>query len=210
MPYIYKITNKINQKVYIGKTITSVAERFSKHKYEAINRLDNTYIHNAMRKYGVENFIVETIEECEISMVSERERFWIDYYQSYRDSTLGYNLTPGGEGNPKYEKEIILDLWERGYNQTEISEIIGCHRKTVLKYLLGSTSAEERAKKKQGSASKPVLMLNKDTNEVIQEFDSIVKATDFLGKPQKAGSAISSVCKGKRKTAYGYKWKYNK
>lgn len=208
MPYIYKITNIINNKVYIGKTITSVAERFSKHKYDAINKIDNSYIHNAMRKYGLENFVVQTLEECSELELSEKERFWINFYQSYDNPKKGYNLTPGGEGNPKYEKALIQELWFKGYNQTEISNMVGCHRKTVLKYLLEISSKEERTSKKCGNASKAILMIDKNTDEIIQEFESIVKATNFLSKPQKAGSAISSVCKGNRKTAYGFKWKY--
>lgn len=51
-------------------------------------------------------------------------------------------------------------------------------------------------------------MLDKNTLEIIKIFDSITAATNFLNKNQKAGSAISQVCKGNRKTAYGYSWKY--
>ena len=208
MPYIYKITNRINNKVYIGKTITSVSERFSKHKYDAVNKLDNSYIHNAMRKYGIDNFSIDIIEECEESKIYEQERFWIKFYHSYENPSKGYNLTPGGEGVAKYDKEIIQILWNKGYNQTEISEIVGCHRKTVLKYILDITSCEERQKKKQGNNKKRAIMLDKNTLEIIKIFDSITAATNFLNKNQKAGSAISQVCKGNRKTAYGYKWKY--
>ena len=53
---------------------------------------------------------------------------------------------------------------------------------------------------------KKVLQLSKETEEIIQEFDSISEAAKSLGG--KSVGSISDVCKGKRKTAYGYKWKF--
>ena len=109
MGYIYKITNLINQKIYIGKTIDSIYNRFSKHKYEAIYHPERTSpLHAAIRKYGPDNFIIEKVEECNNEILSERERYWIKFYNSYEDKNVGYNATPGGEGNPKFDKEILF------------------------------------------------------------------------------------------------------
>ena len=149
MGYIYKITNLINQKIYIGKTIDSIYNRFSKHKYEAIYHPERTSpLHAAIRKYGPDDFIIEKVEECNNEILSERDRYWIKFYNSYEDKNVGYNATPGGEGNPKFDKEIIISLWKEGYNQTEIASIVKCERHTVARYIKDVTSLEERKNRK--------------------------------------------------------------
>jgi len=87
--YIYKITNKINNKIYIGKRISK------RKKYWG----SGTLIKQAIKKYGENNFIFEIIENCENEkMLSEREIFWIKHFDS-RNRIVGYNLAEGGEGN---------------------------------------------------------------------------------------------------------------
>lgn len=92
---IYKITNQINNKIYIGQSI-NIESRWQKHKYRYNNQNYtgyDYYIYRAMRKYGIDNFNFEVIEECKISELDERERFWIKHYDSYKN---GYNETEGG------------------------------------------------------------------------------------------------------------------
>lgn len=98
MQGVYKITNIINNKVYIGCS-KDIETRWQKHKYESNNSKHPQYnysIHKAFRKYGIENFKFEIIEECENYF--EREIFWIAYYNSYYN---GYNETKGGETGPQ-------------------------------------------------------------------------------------------------------------
>lgn len=76
MGYIYKITNNINGKVYIGQTIKTVEKRFRQH----INNSNKPYfsqiiLYKAMNKYGIENFSVEKIEEIDNSLLNEREKY---------------------------------------------------------------------------------------------------------------------------------------
>lgn len=103
MLYIYKYTNKINQKVYIGQTNNFVKRR-NGHKSAALNPQSNDYnlpFHNAIRKYGWDNFDFEVLEEIDDSFgreyLDEREKFFIDFYKSL---TIygGYNVTTGGGG----------------------------------------------------------------------------------------------------------------
>ena len=54
MAYIYKIINKINNKIYIGKTTQSIEDRFNQHKNKS--KKLNTHLYNAMRTYGISNF----------------------------------------------------------------------------------------------------------------------------------------------------------
>lgn len=100
---IYKITNKLNNRCYIGQT-TDVKRRFSEHKARGYGR-ENSILYRAFDKYGLDNFTFEVIES-DIENYNEREKYWIAYYNSYED---GYNMTPGGENPPvKYGEEHVF------------------------------------------------------------------------------------------------------
>lgn len=95
MTGIYKITNKINNKVYVGQSI-NIYERFNQHKRNAFNEFTHTYdypLYRAIRKYGLENFEFEVIEETTIDLLTEEEQYWIAYYDSLNPQK-GYNLVP--------------------------------------------------------------------------------------------------------------------
>ena len=102
MGFIYIIKNKINDKVYIGQTTNTVQYRFNQHLMNANFEYKTGHLYNAMRKYGKENFYVETIEEISNELLDEREIYWIAYYDSFQN---GYNSTIGGEGDKKYSEE---------------------------------------------------------------------------------------------------------
>lgn len=94
---IYKITNDINDKVYVGQTVRTLKKRFNGHCcYSKSDKTENMYIKRAIHKYGKEHFFISLIEECPIEMLDEREQYWIQYYDSYN---TGYNLTLGGNSN---------------------------------------------------------------------------------------------------------------
>ena len=158
MGYIYVIENDVNDKIYVGKTTDSLSNRFSKHCWEALNRTSHTSpLHNAILKYGAGHFWIKPLEKCANEILSEREIFWIDKMQVYTDDSIGYNATRGGEGNPKYNPQEIISLWNRGYNQKQIAEKLGCERHTIKKYLEGADiPLEERQKHKLGNAAKQV------------------------------------------------------
>ena len=103
---IYKIKNLINNKIYIGQSVF-IEQRWAAHRYAGRNAKDNYPIHKAMNEYGIENFSFEIIEECDITELNDKEVYWIQFYDSYKN---GYNATPGGtmvqgENNPR----AILD-----------------------------------------------------------------------------------------------------
>ena len=106
---IYKITNKINQKSYIGQS-TNIEKRWNNHLSSVNNTLDHCYnypIYRAMRKYGTDNFSFEVLETCCVELLDEREQYWISYYDTYEN---GYNQTIGGN-NPKSKvKDYIMDI----------------------------------------------------------------------------------------------------
>lgn len=74
MGYIYKIYNDINNKVYIGQTSKTVEDRFKEHIKQAKNGTPY-HLYNAMRKYGIEHFFVEEIEQCDRNSLNKKEQY---------------------------------------------------------------------------------------------------------------------------------------
>ena len=95
---IYKIQNLLNNKVYVGQS-NNILRRWKDHKTNAFNSNDhnyNTHLYRSIRKYGLQNFSFEILEECSTSELDAREIYWISYYNSFFE---GYNLTMGGDGS---------------------------------------------------------------------------------------------------------------
>ena len=130
--YIYKITNKVNGKSYIGQTRYTIEFRWRQH----LHKKDNTYFHNAIKKYGVDNFIVEKLEECNIEDLNEKEIYYIAKYNTFKD---GYNLTIGGDGNrtllldDKYEE--ISSLYLSGFSSNKIATLYKVDKASIVKIL---------------------------------------------------------------------------
>lgn len=104
--YVYKTTNLLNNKIYIGQHKSKVFDP----KYYG----SGSWFSSVFKKYGKENFICEIIEECEtLEILNEREIYWIEYFQS-RNPSIGYNIAKGGEqvivGCTEYEINRISDL----------------------------------------------------------------------------------------------------
>lgn len=105
---IYKITNKINNKCYIGQS-KNISKRWRSHKSNAYNPNEKSYnypLYRAFRKYGLENFSFEILEECSIKDLNQKEKYYINKFNSFFN---GYNLTLGGDGvgNEIYKEKII-------------------------------------------------------------------------------------------------------
>lgn len=98
--YIYKITNVINKKIYIGKTKSSIQTRFKQHLYSVTHHKSKSMLYDAMNKYGADNFIIEEIDFAyTLQELNDKEIYWISYYDS-RNPTKGYNICKGGECGP--------------------------------------------------------------------------------------------------------------
>lgn len=103
MSGIYRITNNINGKVYIGQTY-NFKRRFRVHKKKLNNGEHyNEHLQRAWDKYGEENFSFDIIEECEIDKLNEREIYWIAFYDSFHNKDNGYNQNEGGCGSRGYK-----------------------------------------------------------------------------------------------------------
>lgn len=121
MHFLYKITNQINNKVYIGQTI-DVNDRWSAHKSKAKVEKPVQYISRAIAKYGVENFMFEVLATCKTQEdTDEIESILISQYNS-RDKQYGYNVKPGGNVAPhaeetkqKQREATIRQIAEKGH-----------------------------------------------------------------------------------------------
>lgn len=113
---IYKITNKVNGKCYIGQT-NDISRRFREHRALGYAEEENKLLYKAINKYGLDNFIFEILEQ-DIENYNEREIYWIAYYHAYGE---GYNMTPGGEEPPiKHGEEHQLAT----HTQEEVNKVI--------------------------------------------------------------------------------------
>jgi len=205
MAYIYRIWNDINNKDYIGKTVNTIVQRWKEHCNDYIKlKNENRPLYKAMNKYGIEHFHIELVEECSIDILSEREIYWIEYYGSFK---YGYNATKGGDGSTYCDYDLVYALYNEGLSITKISQMLNYDVGNCSKILssFGVTEKEKRQRARE-SQFKPVLQLDKNTEEIINIYPSVQAAEDATGN----GKHISSVCRGKRKTAAGYKWRYAK
>jgi len=115
---IYKATNKINDKVYIGQTIRSLKRRIKEHKNDALNNRSKSPFHAAIRKYGLPNFEWKILDEAKQGR--KLDRLECEFIQEYkaRDKKKGYNLAKGGgvlrgKDNPFYGKKHAAEVKRR-------------------------------------------------------------------------------------------------
>lgn len=137
---IYIIKNKVNDKVYIGQTTTTVHERFMQHKKPCTRKKRGSYkLYNAMNKYGVDNFYIETLEtDVPIDKLDAAEIAYIEQYDSCNN---GYNTTYGGNVRRIYKPrdiEHIKSLFEQGYKAKEIADMYGVCSATIMRTIHGS------------------------------------------------------------------------
>lgn len=214
MAYIYKITNIINGKSYIGKTYLSIEERFKQHIQDSKKaRCENRPLYSAMSKYGIENFKIEVVEETNIP--AEREIYWIKFYNTY--GKTGYNATIGGDGKRHLDHDKIISDYLKYQERKKVAEINNCSSDSVTNILelnhIPMKTGQEVMKNKY---SKKVQMVDRSTLDIVHEFDSQKEAAQFLidnhytsaKSVNNISGKIGMVCKGKRGTAYGYLWRY--
>lgn len=215
MAYIYVITNKINQKQYVGKTehIDPVL-RFKEHIRESQKkRSDNRPFHRALRKYGAENFSFSVLEEVNSSEASHREIYWISELNTYGSS--GYNATKGGDGSAYLDYQKIIEDYKVIGEQRKVAEMNNCHEDSVklilTKFNIPTKTSNDILAAKCG---KKVAMIDIKTKEVLKTFNSQIEAARYLienkysntRSPSSLSSKISLVVRGKRVTCSGFKW----
>lgn len=192
---IYKIENKINQNVYIGQS-NNIEMRWKQHKINIKNGSQTIY--KAIRKYGIENFDFSILEECPLEKLDEREKYWIEYYNSYEK---GYNENLGGQGVRLFTQEFIDQVilkWEEGKSISEIAILFKKENYTIqhiLRNFCETYSGEEstkRGKRYQQSKIHPIYEFNED-GKIIEQYPTMADlAKNFNVSPQVISIAINA------------------
>lgn len=206
MAYIYKITNIINNKIYIGKTEKeNPFDRWYEHKSNIYREsCRDRPLYRAMTKYGIDNFVFEIIEET--NNACEREVYWINFYNSYKE---GYNATLGGDGKSYIDIDLIIKLYNDGYSCRKISLELGHDAGYISKLLTKNNIIVDSYR----PIKNKTLQYSKD-NELLNTFDSRTSAAQYCldnnltnCKLSTARTHICEVCSGKRKTFAKFIWK---
>lgn len=201
---IYKITNLLNGKCYIGQSI-DIEKRWSEHKSIYNHpRCSNYHIYKAFRKYGIENFSFSVIEECEQSMLDDREKFWVQHYDSFKN---GYNMTIGGDGSEFINRSEVYSLWDAGLAVSDIATKVGCSPITISRIVCGYHKYDKHEANIRGKLwhRKSVTQYEKDGSP-IRSYGSILEASDVTGVPC---DSISACCNRRLKSAGGYQWSFD-
>lgn len=211
MAYIYKITNDINQKIYIGKTEFSIEKRFKEHCQDAFrDRNEKRPLYAAMRKYGIEHFHIELIEETNIP--EERKIHWIEYYRSFKN---GYNATRGGDGKRYIDYDLVIATYKELGFVNKTAEKLNIDTHSVSAILHNNQITVPAAWEASSKSNKKIVNMYDLQDNFIKSFASATDAANYLVENNLVNCQastvrghISSVCNGKRKTASGYKWKF--
>lgn len=191
--FIYKITNTINGKSYIGQTIQNVKERFYQHCATKCSKVvSNMAIHRAIKKYGKSNFTVEVIEEIDSTNLNDRERYWIKYYNSYNN---GYNSTKGGQDGCKPFKDLDVESIIKEYNTGKSLRTLGTIFKVdkqTIKDLLIRHNVELRT-------TRTYKLSQKDRDKVLEDFASGLSRKEIMIKWNISKSYLSQLINGYRR-----------
>ena len=218
---VYKITNLKNGKIYIGITNQGAnTTRWYKHCSDA-NVGSCFPLHNAIRKYGKENFqinVIEIMDGFDYDQLKEREVYWIKHYDSY-NREKGYNLTLGGDGTfGRFHSEETKDKIRQKAigrkvsnaakqkmsesqknvkrNYSELAKLSNKKRWSNIEYRKRASINNHKNKK--------VLQYTLNL-EFIKEYINVADAGRSITKPPQN---IASCARGRLKTAYGFIWKY--
>lgn len=166
---IYKITNTINNKSYIGKTYDKMEERLKQHIKESKRvRGQNRPLYRAFNKYGVDNFSIECLGEYDESELETKEQEYIDLYDTY---SFGYNATKGGDGKRylSHTDDEIISMYEKIQNVRATARLIGCDVKTIRKILDNYSVA------RYNPSTRPIKTSGSDI-----AFNSITECAEWL------------------------------
>lgn len=226
---IYKITNLVNGKIYIGQSI-DIQRRFCDHR--CISHESNRHLKYALQKYGKDNFKYEVLEECDESILDERERYYIAKLKPE------YNVTNGGQDSlRKYPDEIKQKISQKAKEQwanmsdEEKADRIANNlkgpkkghavseetRKKLRDRNIGKKQSSKTIKKRKETMQKKKLDGYVQTNvshrkkiicvETGEIFESVKAASESL---EIGASNISHVLKGRQKTVKGFHFEYLK
>lgn len=205
--YVYKITNKIDEKCYIGITEEPV-ERYKQHIRESkMARSKNRKLYQAIEEFGIENFKFEIIEQTNDDT---REEYWITFFDSKQN---GYNHTENGKANricsnvqlkttiDEEDKKTIIEMYKNGHSCRKIRNVTNISERKIQSMVKSLKRNPNSSKLK----TKRVVLKIDMSGNVVDKYCSVREAIRQCGYGK---NGILKVLAGTRKTAGGYYWKY--
>ena len=217
---VYSIKNLVTGEMYIGRS-NNIQRRFSEHKYGGEH---NKRLSLDFKKYGLDNFSFDVIEECPLEKLDEREIYWIKTLKP------GYNKTKGGiapigykhtEETKKKLSRISKAVWESKSEEEKRTIIERCLTGPKLGHIvsketreklrlanLGKKQSPETIRKRIESSKWYVRTNEKCKKPIIcvetgEKFDSLKQAKEKYGL-----TTLSGHLKGKYKTCKGKHYRY--
>ena len=220
---IYKITNLKNNLVYIGQTMN-----FGIRRRDHWSDKTNDDLHNDIQKLGREYFKFEIIEKCDVDQLDEREKYWIEYYDSYN---MGYNNTEGGSGNKLNAKNSqCIPVYAYNLDGTFAAEyysIASAMRELNMKsnnitrciihndnhhhsggFMWRTYKTDQIPAFEKNLGGKSIYCYDLNTRLFVKEYKTVTEAgIELCGKRT---PHICSAANGSRKSACGFLWSYEK
>jgi group I intron endonuclease len=217
---LYKITNNVNQKVYVGITVRTLENRWIRHMSSA-RRGSNSPIHRAMRKHGFDSFTIEPILEA--TSVDELKRLEQQFIQALDTfGSNGYNATRGGDGTMgRKHSTATLEKIKQGLkkardegrflNEEWYAKCLEARKCQVGKPL----SDEHKQKISDALKGKPKLHISGKRPVSVDQFsltgEYIKRHASYGDAAREVGSNSSDImrcCQGKQKTVKGYTFEF--
>lgn len=205
---IYKITNTVNQKAYIGQTIKSAEIRWKEHQQHAFGSHindQNKVLYKAIRKYGLDKFTFEVLQDgiTTAEELDKAEIYWINHYNTF---LKGYNETLGGQ---KYHNILPIQEIIDDYMITKSA------RKTALKFGIDHSTVDDILNASNiprfsfREATGKMIRISKD--DFVKEFNSVIDCAEWFvdnkicrtNSPESVRTSLKD-CRRKNRTYYGY------
>ncbi|GAB3883401.1 GIY-YIG nuclease family protein [Spirosoma agri] len=225
-PGIYKFTNRINGKIYIGQS-RNIHLRYKEHRKDNVNS-HSTGLSPALKKYSIDSFNFEVLERVDnLAKLNEREQYWLDFYQSY-NKAKGYNRAKvatnfalgckhsteandakGDRQRAYYALNPSKNIGRKASEETRKKIAEARKRNPFTKEQLNQISAIRVVK-----MTKRVAQINIETSQVIRVWESVTAIQQSLDIP---ASCIRYTCRGfssnkygryEKTTHAGYRWEY--
>ena len=231
---VYSLTNHVNSKIYVGVTSRTIDERWKEHLGCSMKK-PKYAIHHAIAKYGELNFSINELQFCNsVEELFDAEKKWIIQLRTHI-SQNGYNMTFGGEGVIGHiitdEQKQKMSIAHKGKTFSELHclhisqaktgkrlgvKLTDSHKKKISIATKGKIVSEEtknlisnalKGKKRTYAQTTCMQVIQIKDDMQTACFNSIHDAARSISKIASA-SNILYCCKGIRKKAYGFEWKY--
>ena len=203
---IYKATNKVNGKIYIGKTVNTLQQRMSEHKRHSKNSIMT--FHKAIQKYGFDNFEFVVLFECEdAELLTYKEIELIKQFKA-TEKGIGYNSSTGGDGANGGKNHPLF-----GIKRPEFSESISGEKHPNFGNIgeLSPRYGQKHTEETKRKITKTLIGNKRGVDNTLYEFEHleygkiITTKYEMKKKYNLEGKCIALLCRGERNTHKGWK-----